>query len=201
MTGSKTRIQIWCDPSTAPSPRLSELAYENFITPIEVDWQAKLEISQPFLLLVDAHTGVSKVMIEQWQFVAERQLPRILLVQGLEDAESDFDDLVLIANRVLEKVATPYLVINDEAGAPIGLVDLKTQTVRNYQDSNLQISPCDDSLIDLIDEFRAEYLEEFDSLGETAFAEGMYPIALPFGITKPFGVIELNQILATLPRR
>ena len=140
-------------------------------------------------------------MIDLWQFFAERQIPRFLLVQSFESSESDFDDIVLIANRVLEKMATPYLIIHSEVGEAAGLVDLKNMKVRSYLSGGISEDDCDESLRDLVTEFRDEYIDEFVNLGESAFSSGLYPIALPIGSNLPFGIDELNQIIDELPKR
>ncbi|MEY4206414.1 MAG: hypothetical protein RL255_251, partial [Actinomycetota bacterium] len=77
--------------------------------------------TQIFALLVDARSGISKAMISAWQYFQERQFPRVMIVQGIEFSESDFDDIVLIGNRVLEQFATPYLVLHDDLGVPTAL--------------------------------------------------------------------------------
>lgn len=154
-----------------------------------------------FALLVDARTGISAGMINCWQYFAERQYPRVLLVQGTELAESDFDDIVLIANRTLEIFATPYLVLHDDLGQPTGLIELARNSVIDYSGSEVVEYPADADLQDLVTEFKEEQSEFEEELSEGAFLEGMRAIALPIGETKPIGVRELNKILKSLAKR
>ena len=201
MEAPKARLRIWCHHDTDPTPSLTLIANNPSCIAIDASSMELLEPDEVFILLVDARSGFSNPMIELWNYAAERQYRRILLVQGLEDSESDFDDIILIADRMMEKIATPYLVIHDESGTPIGLVDLEKAEIRNYQGKNMSLAPCDDSILDLIAEFRREYLEEFLFLGEAAFADGLFGIGIPIGSKTPFGVTELNSILAALPTR
>lgn len=201
MNAPKARLHIWRHEDTKPTPSLSLIANNPSCTAINNESRDLLNPDEIFALLVDASSGISNSMIELWNYAAERQYRRILLVQGLENSESDFDDIILIANRTMEKIATPFLVIHDEEGSPVGLVDLEKAEVRNYQNNNLSLAPCDESLLDLISEFRKEYLEDFLLLGEGAFADGLYAIGIPLGSKNPFGATELNSILAALPTR
>jgi hypothetical protein len=197
----KARLHIWRHEDSDPSPSLSLISNDPICTEINNSTQQMLDPDEIFALLVDASSGISSSMIELWNYISDRQFRRILLVQGLENSESDFDDIILIANRVMEKIATPYLVIHNENGAPVGLVDLEKTEVRSYEDDELKIMPCDDSLLDLIAEFRREFTEDFLLLGEDAFADGLYGLGIPIGSKRPFGIAELNSILAGLPTR
>lgn len=199
MNAPKARLHIWRHEDTEPSPSLSLISNNPICTAINNSTTEMLNPDEIFALLVDASSGVSNSMLELWNYVSDRQYRRILLVQGLENSESDFDDIILIANRVMEEIATPYLVIHDENGAPVGLVDLEKTEVRSYEDDELRIMPCDDSLLELIAEFRKEFFEDFLLLGKDAFADGLYALGIPIGLKRPFGIAELNSILAGLP--
>lgn len=154
-----------------------------------------------FALLVDARTGISQPMIEVWQQYAERQFPRLLLVQGLEFAESDFDDIVLIGNRVLEQFATPFLVLHDDLGQPSGLISLEDNLVHDYSGTEVRKYSADSELVDIVTDFQEEYLQLYSDLGEDGFAQGIFAIALPIGLDKQFGLGELNLILQALAKR
>ncbi len=153
-----------------------------------------------FALLVDARTGISQAMIETWQQYAERQFPRLLLVQGLEFAETDFDDIVLIGNRTLESLATPYLVLHDDLGQPTALISLEDNLIHDYSAEELRKYSADSELVDLVADFQLEYLQLYRDLGEDGFAQGIFAIALPIGMTKKFGAAELNAILEGLSK-
>lgn len=153
-----------------------------------------------FLMVVDASAGISKSMIEIWNHFLERQVPRMMLVQGLELNGTDFDDIVLIGDRVLEKFATPFLVLHDEDGAPVGLIRLIDETVIDYSKSSPVLSAADGELRELVKDFKTEFDEEFVALGEDAFAAGIFAIALPIDGKCGFGEPELKSFLATLSK-
>ena len=152
-----------------------------------------------FALLVDARTGISTGMVEAWQYFAERQYPRVLLVQGIELAESDFDDIVMIANRILEEFATPYLVLHDDLGLPSGLIELKNYTVSDYSGTGIVEYLADTELQELVIEFKDEQAVFAEEISQGAFTQGTVAIALPIGELKPIGARELNRILESLP--
>jgi hypothetical protein len=154
-----------------------------------------------FLLLVDARTGISPAMVETWQSYAERQFPRLMLVQGLEFAENDFDDIVLIGNRILEQFATPFLVLHDDLGQPTALISLEDNLVHDYSGSQVKKYSADSELVDIVADFQEEYLQLYSDLGDDGFNQGIFAIALPLGIEKAFGVAELNSILEALAKR
>jgi len=153
-----------------------------------------------FALLVDARSGISPQMIEVWQHYQDRQFPRVLLVQGIEFSESDFDDIVLIGNRVLEQFATPYLVLHDEIGEPTGLISLEDNIVHDYSGSTVTNYPAEKEMIDLIKDFQDEYTQLYKELGTEGFFQGIFAIALPIGSSKRFGTPELNRIIESLTK-
>ena len=186
-----------------PVTHLSELRADLQLMPISSDLK-DFEFSEKldfFALLVDARSGISPQMIEIWQHYQERQFPRVLLVQGIEFSESDFDDIVLIGNRVLEQFATPYLVLHDEVGAPTALISLEDNIVHDYSGSNLTKYPAESEMIELISEFQDEYTQVYRELGAEGFFQGIFAIALPIGSTKNFGIAELNGIIESLTKR
>ena len=152
-------------------------------------------------MLVDARTGISPAMVEVWQSYAERQFPRLLLVQGLEFAESDFDDIVLIGNRVLEQFATPFLVLHDDLGQPTALISLEDNLVHDYSGAQARRYSAESELVDIVADSQEEYLQLYSDLGEDGFQQGIFAIALPVGIEKAIGIAELNSILEVLAKR
>jgi hypothetical protein len=186
-----------------PVTHLSELRANLQLMPISSDlrdfeYSDKLDF---FALLVDARSGISPQMIEIWQHYQERQFPRVLLVQGIEFSESDFDDIVLIGNRVLEQFATPYLVLHDEVGSPTALISLEDNIVHDYSGASVTKYPADSEMIELISEFQDEYTQVYRELGAEGFFQGIFAIALPIGSTKTFGIAELNRIIQSLTKR
>lgn len=146
-------------------------------------------------MVINAKTGVSSAMIEFWNYVSERQFPRVVIVTGLELSETDFDDMVLIANRVLEEVVTPYLVLHDDLGEPIGLIGLAESMVHDYSQKERRDYPADDELKNLIAEFRSEYLEQMDAQDPESFRSGLLVPAIPLVQSRSIGVAEIQAFL------
>lgn len=143
------------------------------------------------VFLLNAKTGIDNATIALWDQARERQMPRIVAINGLLMSESDFDDIVLIANRVLDPVITPFLVLHDDLGAPVGLIELATLEVRDYSGLKPERNFADAELQNLVADFRSEYGEQIAEFGENAFADGLLFPAIPVIIEKNIGQEEI----------
>ena len=166
-----------------------------------VDIARDISQSDLFVLLISAKTGVSTEMISTWNIASERQVPRIVIVNSLEMNEIDFDDIVLIANRVLESVITPYLVLHDEVGEPVGLISLSDNQVRDYSNGVVNIYPADSELQSLVAEFKEELEESTIEFDSSAFQAGLIVPALPFVASRNIGVAEFQEYLELVTKR
>ena len=140
-------------------------------------------------------------MTSTWNYIAERQVPRIVIVNGLEMNEIDFDDIVLIANRVLEPVITPYLVLHDEVGEPVGLISLTDYKVRDYSTKEVNIYDADDELQSLVTDFKKELEESTIEFDIDAFQAGLIVPALPLVSSRQIGVEEFRSYLTLVTKR
>lgn len=183
-------------PSASPH-RISALFQGNFqsyeVEGANPNFDDVLEDIDACALVINAKTGVSSSMIDFWGHVSERQFPRLMIVCGLEFSEIDFDDIVLIANRVLEQVVTPFLVLHDDVGEPIGLISLDSTDVHDYSTKTEHIYPADEELKGLIAEFRSEYQEQTEGLDDDAFGAGLVVPALPLVESRGIGISELTR--------
>ena len=165
------------------------------------DLPVNFEDLDAFALVVNAKTGISSEMIELWSRVAERQVPRIVIVNGLELSEIDFDDIVLIVNRVLENVITPYLVLHDELGEPTGLISLSDSIVHDYSSATYSEYTADEELISLIKEFKEELDSATTEFDDSAYSQGLLVPAIPFIAQKKIGKAEIIKFAELLTRR
>ena len=133
---------------------------------------------------INPNTGIDPHTIELWRSYDEFLMPRIVVVTGLTDGEGDFDDAILLANRVLDKLFVQYLILHDEDGSPIALIDLETLKIHNYKTG--EIFPADTDHETLVSEFRQEYFESKDALGDNGFKAGLLFPAIP--------LIEKHQV-------
>jgi hypothetical protein len=152
-------------------------------TPAQVSGEADLAI-----FTIDPSAGIDQETIEKWSQLDDFQTPRLVVVTGLEKQEADFDDAVMIANRVFDQTITPYLVLHDEAGFPIALISLQDLTIINYETTPPTHSASEPEHQTLVQEFRDEYLELLQSSGEDAFQAGLLFPAVPLWIEKGIGV-------------
>ena len=183
-------IHVYGHPSAEP-----QMIAEAFLgsLPTEVSGDADLAI-----FAINPSAGIDQHTIDQWLQLDDFQIPRLVVVNGLEKQEADFDDAVTIANRVFDQMITPYLVLHDDAGFPIALISLHDLTILDYTQLPATKSACAPEHETLVQEFRDEYIEQLQSLGEDAFAAGLMFPAIPVWIEKGIGVDIVNSFIAQL---
>ena len=147
------------------------------------------------IFVINPAAGIDQATIDLWRSIDEYQTPRIVVVSQLENQEADFDDAVMLANRVFDHVATPYLVLHDDAGIPCALISLETMRVSDYTTLPPIESACEPEHETLVQEFRDEYLELSISMGDGAFAAGLLFPAIPLWIHKGIGVDIIKEYL------
>ena len=136
--------------------------------------------------------------IASWAELDEFQIPRLVVVTHLEKQEADFDDAVMIANRVFSPMATPYLVLHDEAGLPIALISLADLSIVDYSTTPPTSRMSDPEHQTLVQEFRDEYIELVQASGDQAFAAGLLFPAIPLWIEKGIGVDVVHEYIKEL---
>jgi len=163
------------------------------VAPEQVSADADLAI-----FAIDPSAGIDQVTIDQWLALDEFQIPRLVVVTGLEKQEADFDDAVMIANRVFDQMITPYLVLHDDVGFPIALISLQDLTIINYSTTPATKTPSEPEHQTLVQEFRDEYIELLQALGEQSFAAGLMFPAIPLWIERGIGVDIVNGFISEL---
>ena len=150
------------------------------------------------IFAINPSAGVDQKTIEQWAELDEFQIPRLVVVTNLQLQEADFDDAVMIANRVFSPMATPYLVLHDEAGLPVALISLTDLNIIDYSTHPSTVRMSDPEHQTLVQEFRDEYLELLQASGDQAFAAGLLFPAIPLWIEKGIGVDIVNTYIQEL---
>ena len=150
------------------------------------------------IFAINPSAGVDQQTIEQWGELDEFQIPRLVVVTHLQLQEADFDDAVMIANRVFSPMATPYLVLHDEAGLPVALISLTDLNIIDYSTHPSTVRMSDPEHQTLVQEFRDEYLELLQASGDQAFAAGLLFPAIPLWIEKGIGVDIVNTYIQEL---
>lgn len=152
------------------------------------------------IFAIDPSAGIDQGTIDKWSQIDDFQTPRLVVVTGLEKQEADFDDAVMIANRVFDQMITPYLVLHDDAGFPVALISLQDLTIINYATNPPTKSASEPEHQTLVQEFRDEYLELLISSGEDAFQAGLLFPAIPLWIEKGIGVDIVESYIQQLKR-
>ena len=150
------------------------------------------------IFVIDPSAGIDQKTIELWQALDEHQVPRLVAVTHLEKLEADFDDAVMIANRVFDQMATPYLVLHDEAGLPAALIGLADMKIIDYSTNPTIVRDSESEHHTLVQEFREEYVELIEASGEDAFAAGLLFPAIPLWIDRGIGVDIIQSFISEL---
>jgi len=152
------------------------------------------------IFAINASSGVDQGTVDLWHQFDELLMPRILVITGFNEGLQDFDDAVILAKRLLDDVATPVLVLHDEDGSPCALINLETLKINNYRTG--EISDAEPEHLELVAEFREEYLSQLEAAGAEGFASGIFFPAIPVLLNDPefnLGVDIVKRYLNSLP--
>jgi translation elongation factor EF-G len=153
------------------------------------------------IFAINPSAGVDNETINIWREFDEIQTPRLIVVTVLDGMELDFDDAVMVANRVFDQTVTPYLVLHGETGSPIGTISLVDYRTTDYSTNPPTVADADEELRGVVEEFREEYLERVEEMEEGAFAAGILFPAIPINLTNKLGVDLVEKYLSELPSR
>jgi translation elongation factor EF-G len=150
------------------------------------------------IFAINPAAGIEQRTIDQWQALSEFQLPRMVVVNELEGSDSDFEDAIMLANRVFDQLVTPHLVLHSETGSPIALISLANLQITDYSKNPPTTSQSETEHQELVAEFREEYLEEVAGAGEDAFKAGLLFPAIPIVISNGLGVDVVESFIAQI---
>jgi hypothetical protein len=189
------------DPSQAPVKRIHIYGHVS-ASPVQIaaafDGQHSTEPngeSDLAIFAINPSAGIDQETIDTWRSLDDYQVPRLVVVTGLDGMELDFEDAVMVANRVFDQLITPYLVLHGDDGLPIALIRLEDQMIINYSSQPPTLASSEQEHRDLIEEFRAEYLEQISEMGEGAFAAGLLFPAIPLNLSNGMGVDIVQQYI------
>lgn len=150
------------------------------------------------VFVIDPALGIDGTTIENWEVLNDSMPARLVIVTGIENQDADFDDAVLLANRVFDLMVTPYLVLHDDQGLPCALISLSDLKIHDFSTTPPTITESDPEHKTLVSEFRSEYLAAMDVMGENGFAAGLLFPAIPIWIEKGIGVAIVQSFITLL---
>ena len=150
------------------------------------------------IFVINPAAGIDQPTIDLWHSLSDFQLPRMVIVNELEGSDSDFEDAIMLGNRVLDQLATPFLVLHGDAGEPIALINLETQELRDYSTTPPSVRNSEPEHQELVADFREEYLAEIENAGNDAFAAGLLFPAIPVVISNGLGIDIVKSYLDLL---
>ncbi len=158
-----------------------------------------LESSDVAIFLVSANDGIVSADLEKWRLSRELYIPSLVVICDLLTSEIDFEDMTAIATKMLDPVVTPYLVLHSDDGGPAALIHLETLKLLDYSEGSLTIRDADPEHIELVAEFREEYLEAIEDAGEDSFAAGLLFPALAWVEGTAIGPDQIVEYLNQIP--
>jgi translation elongation factor EF-G len=151
------------------------------------------------IFVINPAAGIDAQTIELWAALDEIQIPRLVLVNGLDGQELDFEDAIMVANRVFDQLVTPYLVLHHDDGSPAALIRLHDLSIIDYATTPASVRPCDLEHEELVKEFREEFFEQMQEMDDGAFAAGILFPAIPINLTNGIGIDIVHDYIRSLP--
>ena len=151
------------------------------------------------IFAINPSAGIDQPTIDNWSALDDFQIPRIVVVNGLEGQELDFEDAVMVANRVFDQLITPYLVLHDDAGQPAALISLDDLQISDYSTNPMSTRACEPEHEELVKDFRDEYREQMTEMEDGAFAAGILFPAIPLNLATGLGIDKVERFIAQLP--
>ena len=183
--------------------------------------RAGLRAADAALFVVSAVGGVDALTVQLWQECEAVGLPRAIVVTQLDRARADFDESVVLCQRLLGEGVHPlYLPLHGEADEVAGLMGLISQRVHDWSTGDRVERDPDPQHLPLIENARADLIEaviadsEDETLLdrylagealdqdvvvadlETAVARGLLHPVLPLAPLAAVGTDELLQLIS-----
>jgi hypothetical protein len=194
-TSAPVRIALYGHVSATPAALAKALADRGINVAATADDPAQIDCA---IFAINPSAGIDTETIALWESFNDYLTPRIMVALALPGADLDFDDAVLLANRVFDQMVTPYLVLHGDDGTPAALISLDDLSVRNYIQGIAVISESDPEHRELVADFQSEYREIVEASGEDAFAAGLLFPAIPVNIDNGIGLDVLKDYLDQL---
>ena len=158
-----------------------------------------LETADAAIFIVSAADGIVRADNDLWEIARERYIPSLVVISDLNASlDLDFEDMSAIASKMLDQVATPYLVLHDESSAPVALIDLTTMAIRDYSTGSPVERSADPEHKEIVADFAEEYVELLEASGEDGFTQGLLFPALPWVPSNHLGEVEIKSYLSSL---
>jgi hypothetical protein len=194
-TSAPVRIALYGHVSATPAALAKALADRGIEVAAQTEDRASIDCA---IFAINPSAGIDPETISLWESFNDYLTPRIMIALALPGADLDFDDAVLLANRVFDQMVTPYLVLHGDDGTPAALISLDDLSVRNYIQGIAVISASDPEHRELVADFQSEYREIVEASGEDAFAAGLLFPAIPVNIDNGIGLDVLIEYLNQL---
>ena len=194
-TSAPVRIALYGHVSATPAALSKVLGDRGIEISTEGGDPAQIDCA---IFAINPSAGIDAETIALWESFNDYLTPRIMVALALPGADLDFDDAVMLANRVFDQMVTPYLVLHGDDGTPAALINLEDLSVRNYIQGIAVISDSEPEHRELVADFQSEYRELIEASGDDAFAAGLLFPAIPVNIDNGIGLDVLIDYINQL---
>ena len=194
-TSAPVRIALYGHVSATPAALSKALGDRGIEISTEGGDPAQIDCA---IFAINPSAGIDAETIALWESFNDYLTPRIMVALALPGADLDFDDAVMLANRVFDQMVTPYLVLHGDDGTPAALINLEDLSVRNYIQGIAVISDSEPEHRELVADFQSEYRELIEASGDDAFAAGLLFPAIPVNIDNGIGLDVLIDYINQL---
>ncbi len=187
-------------PNLINSPKIAIIGAKSGLLGSELGLSsADLESADAALFLVSAGDGIVSADLAKWRIARELYIPSLVVICDLLDNEIDFEDMSAIASKMLDPVVTPFLVLHSDDGKPAALINLETLRILDYTTGSVAERKADPEHVELVAEFREEYIEAIEDAGEDSFVAGLLFPALPWIEGTRMGIEQILLYLDQVP--
>jgi len=162
---------------------------------------ACLESSDAALILIDGQTGLSPTQLELWSMVSDMSIPRGVLAYNSVGTRADFDEVVAIAERMLDDdILVRYMpIVSEDESELVGQFDILNGQIITWHNTIVESRPGDPEHMQLTFERREDLVETLTHFSEDeslieALSAGM-PTNTP-GLARAFTADDIVSVTA-----
>ncbi|MCC6312367.1 MAG: elongation factor G [Thermomicrobiales bacterium] len=159
------------------------------------DAMSALRVSDSAIIVVDASAGVEVGTEQAWRMIAERDLPRMILINKMDRENADFDAALTSCREAFGSSVAPIQFPIGSEKSFKGIVDLLSEQAYSFHDNSdggFETGPIPADLVERCEPYRRQLIE--------AIAEHNEELMLRYLDDEPISMDELRTELTACVR-
>lgn len=144
-----------------------------------------LSVADLALIVINAKAGIEVGTESAWAYATEMNVPKMIFINGMDDENANYDEVVSSLKQVFGKSIAPLQVPYYEDGKFVGFVNAIRKEARKF--INGMVEPCD------MPEGLEDSVDAMHSLIEEAVAETDDNLMEKFFNEEPFTIEEIHE--------